>query len=95
MKVMKIESRQHAPQLRYYYDGYIYPFVGNASLKELIEMKDKMKSNNNFSFYNKDARNTYFAHLECVHECIRILFSEPDPSYAIEQLKQHPYKGNR
>lgn len=79
---------RHAPQLLYYYDGYIYPFIGKATLKELIKMKHKMENSNNMVGYNKDARNTYFEHRECVNQCIKILFSEPDPSHAITKLEQ-------
>lgn len=85
---MNSHEFKHAPQLIYFYDGYIYPFIGNATLKDLIEMKDKMKDSPNFSYYNKDARNTHFAHQECVFECIRILFSNPDPSYSIAKLEE-------
>jgi len=72
----------HQPQIELYYEGYIYPFIGNASLKELIEMRIDKINSDNFCFYNKDARQTYFSHLSCIEQCICILFSEPDPRLA-------------
>jgi hypothetical protein len=72
----------HQAQIELYYEGYIYPFIGNANLKELIEMRADKINSDNFYFYNKDARQTYFSHLACIEQCICILFSEPDPRLA-------------
>jgi hypothetical protein len=73
---------RHQPQIEFYYEGYIYPFIGNANLKELIEMRTDKINSDNFFFYNKDARQTYFSHLSCIEQCICILFSVPEPRFA-------------
>lgn len=79
---------KHLPQIEYYYDGYIYPFIGTAGLTELIAMRNSKLNSDNFSFYNKDARNTYFEHLSCIEECIRILISNPTPEEALKGLEK-------
>ena len=77
---------KHLPQICYFYDGYIFPFIGKADLKTLINWRrDKLKSDS-FYGYSKDARNTYFEHLACIEQCIRILFSNPNPGKALDGL---------
>jgi hypothetical protein len=79
---------KHLPQVCYFYDGYIFPFIGKADLKTLIDWRhDKLKSDS-FYGYSKDARNTYFDHLACIEQCIRILFSNPNPEFAISELNK-------
>jgi len=91
-----MKGDDHLPQIRYYFNspeydgnsGCLYPFLAGACLKELIVMRNTKKSSGMFMSYNKDARYTYLAHLECIEKCIRILFSEPDPSYSIKKLEE-------
>ncbi len=85
---MSTYKGEHLPQIEYYYDGYIYPFIGDADLKTLIEWRTQKLNSDSFWSYSKDARNTYYAHLECIEECCRILFLYPDPKFAISQLNK-------
>lgn len=83
---------KHLPQIAYFYDGYVYPFIGNAGLKTLIRWrKEKIDSDAPWG-YNKDARNTYFEHLACMEQCIKILFSNPTPEFAIKKLTEQQEK---
>jgi len=85
---MKQYKGEHLPQIEYYYDGYVYPFIGNADLKTLIEWRTHKLNSDSFWCYSKDARNTYFEHLWCIEECCRILFSNPNPEFAISELNK-------
>lgn len=78
---------KHLPQIAYFYDGYIYPFIGDADLNRLIKWRLE-KLNSGYWGYNKDARNTYFEHLGCIEQCIVILFSNPTPEFAINELNK-------
>lgn len=84
---------KHLPQIEYYYDGYIFPFIGDADLKTLVEWRKSKLNSENFSYYNKDARNTYFQHLDCIEQCIKILLSNPTADFALNELaKQQKQK---
>lgn len=76
------------PQVEYYYDGHIYPFIGNADLKTLVRWRLEKLQSDAIYHYNKDARATYFEHLACIEQCIRILFSNPSPEFAINALRK-------
>ncbi len=83
---------KHLPQIEYYYDGYVYPFIGDADLKTLIRWRaEKINSDAPWG-YNKDARNTYFEHLACMEQCIKILFSNPTSEFAIKKLTEQQEK---
>ena len=85
---MKEYKEKHLPQIAYFYDGYVYPFIGDADLKTLIRWRtEKVQSDAQWN-YNKDARNTYFEHLTCIEQCIKILFSNPTPEFAIKKLTE-------
>ncbi len=79
---------KHLPQIEFFYDGYVYPFIGKADLKTLIEWRTSKLKSETFSYYNKDARNTYFQHLDCIEQCIKILFSNPTPEFAQNELEK-------
>jgi hypothetical protein len=79
---------KHLPQIEWFYDGYIFPFIGKADLKTLIEWRTSKINSENFSYYNKDARNTYFQHIDCIEQCIKLLFSNPTPEFAISELEK-------
>lgn len=79
-------TEKHLPQIEYFYDGYIYPFIGNADLKTLIKWRTDKINSDSLSLYNKEARNTYLEHLECIEQCIKILLSNPNPDFSIDML---------
>ncbi len=83
---------KHLPQITLFYDGYIYPFIGNADLKTLIKWRTEKINSDAPWGYNKDARNTYFEHLACIEKCIKILFSNPTPEFAIKKLTKQQQK---
>ena len=85
---MNNNPSKYLPQITYYYEGYLYPFIGNAGLAELINMRNEKIHSDTFSYYNKDARNTYFEHLQCIEQCIKILMSNPTPEVAINALEK-------
>ena len=85
---MKQNKVKHLPQIEYYYDGYVYPFIGNADLKTLIEWRTHKLNSDSFWCYSTDARNAYFEHLWCIEECCRILFSNPNPEFAMSELNK-------
>ena len=76
------------PQIECFYDGHIYPFIGDADLKTLVQWRLEKIQSDTFFHYNKDARATYFEHLACIEQCIRILFSNPTPEPALKLLSQ-------
>lgn len=78
----------YLPQIEYYYEGNIYPFIGDADLKTLIRWRMENEDSGIPFGYNKDARNTYFQHMACIEQCIRILFSNPTPEIALQKLKE-------
>lgn len=86
---------KHLPQIEYYYDGYVYPFIGNADLKTLIQWRTDKLNSDSFFGYSKDARKTYFEHLYCIEECCRILFSNPNPEFAISELNKQQAQKNK
>lgn len=89
---MLTNKSKHLPQIEYFYKGYIFPFIGDADLKTLIKWRaEKINSDDPWS-YNKDARNTYFEHLACMEQCIKILFSNPAPEFALKKLTQQQEK---
>ena len=83
---MTENNSNHLPQVEWFYDGYIFPFVGKANLKMLVEWRTSKLNSETFSYYNKDARNTYFQHLDCIEQCVKILFSNPTPEFALNEL---------
>jgi hypothetical protein len=85
---MKQNKVKHLPQIEYYYDGYVYPFIGNADLKTLIEWRAHKLNSDSFWCYSTDARNTYFEHLWCIEKCCRILFSNPNSEFAMSELNK-------
>lgn len=82
----------HLPQIEWFYDegenGGMYPFIGKADLKTLIEWRISKINSETFNYYSKDARNTYYQHLDCIEQCIRILFSNPTPEFALNELEK-------
>jgi len=83
---MTENNSKHLPQVEWFYDGYIFPFVGKADLKTLIQWRADKLNSETFTSYNKDARNTYYQHLDCIEQCIKILFSNPTPDFALNEL---------
>lgn len=83
---MTQKNGKNLPQIEYFYDGYIYPFIGDTDLKTLINWRIDKLNSDFFMSYNKDARNTYFEHLSCIEQCIRILFSNPSPEFSLHEL---------
>jgi hypothetical protein len=65
---------KHLPQITWFYDEHIFPFIGGANLKMLVEWRTSKLNSENFSYYNKDARNTYFQPLDCIEQCIKYYF---------------------
>jgi len=86
--VMIKNSSPHLPQIEWFYDGYIFPFIGNANLKTLVEWRTSKLKSETFSYYNKDARNTYYQHLDCIEQCMKILLSNPTPEFALNELEK-------
>lgn len=85
---MSNNKSTYLPQIEYYYEGSIYPFIGDADLKTLIRWRKEKEDSGIPIGYNKDARNTYFQHMACIEQCIRILFSNPTPEIALQKLKE-------
>ncbi len=85
---MTENNGKHLPQIEWLYDGYIFPFIGKADLKTLIEWRASKLNSETFSYYNKDARNTYYQHLDCIEQCIKILLSNPTPEFAQNELEK-------
>ena len=89
---MTKNNGKHLPQIEWFYDedicGSIFPFIGMADLKTLIEWRTSKVNANSVIGYNKDARNTYFQHIDCIEECIKILFSNPTPEFALHELEK-------
>lgn len=83
---MTENNGKHLPQIEWFYDGYVYPFIGNADLKTLIQWRTDKLNSDSFWSYNKDARTTYTEHLACIEKCCRILFSNPNPEFSINEL---------
>lgn len=83
-----MNNQQHLPQILYFFEGHLYPFLARASLSELIAMRNsKLYSPTTFN-YNKDARQTFYKHLSAIEQCIVILmFADVDPSFYIERLE--------
>jgi hypothetical protein len=90
---MSDNNGKHLPKIEWFYDesicGGIYPFIGKADLKTLISWRTDKINSNGFMSYNKDARYTYIAHLQCMEECIRILFSNATPEFALNELEKN------
>ena len=86
---MKVE---HLPQITYFYEGSVYPFIGDADLKTLVRWRKEKEDSGIPIGYNKDARNTYFKHMDCIEQCIRILFSNPTPEIALKNLREKSNK---
>jgi len=82
----------HLPQIEWFYDegenGRIYPFIGKADLKTLIEWRTSKINSETFNYYSKDARYTYFQHLDCIEQCVKILFSNPTPNFALNEIEK-------
>lgn len=88
-----MRDNSHLPQIQFYYEGYPYPFVGGASLKKLVAMRKQKLDSDCFWSYSKDARETFFEHMKCIEECIRILFSaNPDPAVIISKIQEREDK---
>jgi len=87
---MTKNNGKHLPQIEWFYDedicGSIFPFIGKADLKTLIEWRTSKLNSDTFSYYNKDARNVYFQHLDCIEQCVKILFSNPTPDFSVNEL---------
>ena len=83
---------EHLPQITYFYEGSVYPFIGDADLKTLIRWRKEKEDSGIPIAYNKDARNTYFQHMACIEQCIRILFSNPTPEHAQTKLQEREEK---
>lgn len=83
---------EHLPQITYFYEGSVYPFIGDADLKTLIRWRKEKEDSGIPIAYNKDARNTYFQHMACMEQCIRILFSNPTPEHAQTKLQEREEK---
>lgn len=78
----------YLPQIEYHYKGTISPFIGNADLKTLVRWRTEKIDSDAPWGYNKDAKNAYFEHLDCIEQCIKILFSNPTPEFAINKLAE-------
>ncbi|MEK9712997.1 MAG: hypothetical protein VW258_10565 [Thalassolituus sp.] len=78
----------YLPQIEYFRSGYIYPYIGMVPLKTILEMRREKLESGAFYLYNKQARKEFFAHLSCMEECIRILFSNPTPDFANAKLEE-------
>lgn len=89
---MTENNGKYLPQIECFYDenlcGCIFPFIGKADLKTLIKWRTSKVNSETFSLYNKDARNTYYQHLDCIEQCIKILLSNPTPEFAISELEK-------
>jgi len=87
---MTHEQAVHLPQIEYFCTGYVYPFIGKADLRTLIQMRyQKIHSDTSFS-YSKEARRQHMDHLSCIEECIRILFSNPTSDFPITTFDKKP-----
>lgn len=85
--------KEHLPQIKYFFEGNLYPFLRGASLRELVVMRQaKLKSGT--CGYNKEARQMFYDHLNAITQCMLILmFVNVDPTYYIEKLeKNETYK---
>jgi hypothetical protein len=92
---MNKKEERHLPQIEYYYDGYIYPFIGKASLKELIEMRETWLNYKNPCLYRRDDRKTYKRQLVCIERCINILFSEPNDERVKLKIQEDKIERNK
>jgi len=85
----------HLPQIEWFYEGFVYQFIGKANLKELVEMRKDHISTTDFKYYNQEARNEYYQYLECIEKCMKILISNHDPEFAINELNKKQKKEER
>lgn len=83
---------ENLPQISYFYEGTPFPFIGNADLKTLVRWRKEKEDSGIPIGYNKDARTSFFQHMACMEQCIRILFSNPTPEHATAKLKERKEK---
>jgi len=51
---MASHSVKNLPQIEYFYDGYVFPFIGDADLKTLVRWRTEKINSNALCGYNKD-----------------------------------------
>jgi hypothetical protein len=81
---------RHQAQIQLCYENGnlypFYPFIGNANLSELVQMRLKMMANTDICGRTKEFRQDYFSYLDFVQKAIVIMFSNPDPRPATIKL---------
>lgn len=86
---MFTNNGKHLPQIEYYYKGTIYPFIGKLNLKELLIVRNTWLNYKSPILLKKADRDTHKSQLSCIEQCIRILFSEPNPNPSIQLLQKN------
>lgn len=76
---MTNSKEEYFPQIEHYYEGKIYPFVIGLGLKELLITRKTWKSYSSPILLKASERELHKNQLACIEQCIRILFSEPNP----------------
>ncbi len=79
----------YLPQIEYHYKGTIYPLIGTLNLRELLVVRNTWINYKNPILLKKADRELHKNQLLCIEQCIRILFSEPNPNPAIQMLQEN------
>jgi len=81
-----IEKSKNLPQVELHFDGQVYTFMHGLPLKKLISALQSYQSNENSSYYKKEARQTRWDHMYSLVKCIEILFSIPTTEHCQKTL---------